>query len=45
MNFPTPEGFAGLMEEAGLTNVEKHSLTLGITHLFIGIKDIPLGHM
>jgi demethylmenaquinone methyltransferase/2-methoxy-6-polyprenyl-1,4-benzoquinol methylase len=38
MNFPTPEGFAGLMEEAGLSKVEKHSLTLGITHLFIGIK-------
>ena len=38
MNFQTPEGFAKLMEEAGLTKVEKHSLTLGINHLFIGIK-------
>ena len=38
MNFPTPEGFAGLMEEVGLTKVEKHSLTMGITHLYIGIK-------
>lgn len=37
-HFPTPEGFAGLMGEAGLKKVEKHSLTLGITHLYIGIK-------
>jgi len=38
MHFPTPKGFTGLMEEAGLSKVERHSLTLGITHLFIGIK-------
>ena len=38
MHFPTPKGFTELMEEAGLSKVERHSLTLGITHLFIGIK-------
>ncbi|UCD70808.1 MAG: ubiquinone/menaquinone biosynthesis methyltransferase [Syntrophobacterales bacterium] len=37
-HFPKPEGFASLMEEAGFTNVETHALTLGTTHLFIGIK-------
>jgi len=42
-SFPTQEGFANLMEEAGLTRVEKHSLTLGITHLFIGVKPGPSG--
>ncbi|NVM21357.1 MAG: bifunctional demethylmenaquinone methyltransferase/2-methoxy-6-polyprenyl-1,4-benzoquinol methylase UbiE [Desulfobacterales bacterium] len=38
MHFPSPEALAGLMEKAGLTNVEKHSLTLGITHLHVGVK-------
>jgi demethylmenaquinone methyltransferase/2-methoxy-6-polyprenyl-1,4-benzoquinol methylase len=42
-NFPTQEDFAELMEEAGLTRVEKYSLTLGITHLFTGIKPAPSG--
>ncbi len=37
-HFPTPEGFVGLMGEAGLKHVQKHSLTLGITHLYIGTK-------
>jgi demethylmenaquinone methyltransferase/2-methoxy-6-polyprenyl-1,4-benzoquinol methylase len=37
-HFPAPEGFAGLMDEAGLKKVEGHSLDLGITHLYIGIK-------
>lgn len=40
-SFPTQEDFAELMEEAGLTRVEKHSLTLGITHVFTGIKPGP----
>jgi demethylmenaquinone methyltransferase/2-methoxy-6-polyprenyl-1,4-benzoquinol methylase len=42
MNFPTPDALATLMEEAGLRKVRKHSLTLGITHLHLGVKpDVP----
>lgn len=37
-NFPTPFEFASLMEQAGLGDVEIHSLTLGITHLYVGYK-------
>ncbi len=38
MNFPTPEIFPTLMEEAGLTEVKTYTLTMGIAYLFIGIK-------
>ena len=38
MNFPAPDGLARLMEKAGLKKVRKYSLTLGITHLHVGIK-------
>ena len=38
MNFPTPDALAGLMEKAGLKKVEKYRLTLGITHLHVGVK-------
>ena len=38
MNFPSPEKFKTLMEEAGLTAVKKRALTLGVTYLHIGIK-------
>lgn len=38
MNFPVPEIFSTLMEEAGLTEVKTYSLTMGITYLFMGIK-------
>lgn len=38
MNFPTSDALATLMEKAGLRQVEKCSLTLGITHLHIGVK-------
>jgi demethylmenaquinone methyltransferase/2-methoxy-6-polyprenyl-1,4-benzoquinol methylase len=38
MNFPSPEDFAGFMSEGGLKKVEKFPLTLGITHLYVGIK-------
>jgi demethylmenaquinone methyltransferase/2-methoxy-6-polyprenyl-1,4-benzoquinol methylase len=38
MNFPTPEAFAKLMEETGMTNVQKYPLTFGITWLHIGRK-------
>ena len=36
MNFPSPEAFARMMEEAGLVRVETHRLDLGITYLHIG---------
>lgn len=38
MNFPTPQEFGLLMEGAGLINIESYSLTLGISHLFVGHK-------
>ena len=38
MNFPSVKGFAGIMKDAGLVDIEVHSLTLGICHLFIGHK-------
>jgi demethylmenaquinone methyltransferase/2-methoxy-6-polyprenyl-1,4-benzoquinol methylase len=38
MNFPSPEDFAGFMNGAGLKKVTKFPLTLGITHLYVGIK-------
>jgi demethylmenaquinone methyltransferase / 2-methoxy-6-polyprenyl-1,4-benzoquinol methylase len=38
MNFPTPDAFAKLMEEAGMVEVEKYALTFGITYLHVGIK-------
>ena len=38
MNFPSPDEFAGLMEEAGMVEVEKYPLTFGITWLHIGKK-------
>ena len=38
VNFPSPEAFARLMTEAGLTDVARHPLTMGITHLYRGIK-------
>jgi demethylmenaquinone methyltransferase/2-methoxy-6-polyprenyl-1,4-benzoquinol methylase len=36
--FPSPDQFARLMVEAGLTGIEKYALTLGITYLYIGVK-------
>jgi len=38
MNFPSPDAFARLMEEAGLVRVAKHALTFGVTYLHIGLK-------
>ncbi len=38
INFPAPKIFGEMMEEAGLRKVEIHSLTRGITYLFIGYK-------
>lgn len=36
--FPSPDQFARLMVEAGLTGIEKYALTLGITYLYIGVN-------
>jgi len=41
MNFPSVKGFARMMKDAGLVDVEIHTLTLGICHLFIGHKPNP----
>jgi len=41
MDFPSVRSFAGMMKDAGLVDVETHSLTLGICHLFIGHKPNP----
>jgi demethylmenaquinone methyltransferase / 2-methoxy-6-polyprenyl-1,4-benzoquinol methylase len=38
MNFPTPAAFARLMEDSGMINVNKYSLTFGITYLHVGEK-------
>jgi demethylmenaquinone methyltransferase/2-methoxy-6-polyprenyl-1,4-benzoquinol methylase len=38
VHFPPPEIFRRMMEKVGLTKVEIHSLTFGITYLFIGYK-------
>jgi demethylmenaquinone methyltransferase/2-methoxy-6-polyprenyl-1,4-benzoquinol methylase len=36
LHFPTPEMFLKMMEEAGFRELERHSLTFGITSLYIG---------
>jgi len=41
MNFPSVKRFARMMKDAGLIDVEVHTLTLGICHLFIGHKPNP----
>jgi len=41
MDFPPVRGFAGMMKEVGLVDVEVHTLTLGICHLFMGHKPNP----
>lgn len=38
MNFPDPDAFARIMEQAGMEPVEKYPLTLGIAWLHIGKK-------
>jgi demethylmenaquinone methyltransferase / 2-methoxy-6-polyprenyl-1,4-benzoquinol methylase len=38
VNFPSPEAFGKMMEEAGLVCVEKHSLDFGITYLHTGVN-------
>jgi demethylmenaquinone methyltransferase/2-methoxy-6-polyprenyl-1,4-benzoquinol methylase len=36
LHFPGPQAFMSLMEKAGFPNPERHSLTFGITDLYIG---------
>jgi demethylmenaquinone methyltransferase/2-methoxy-6-polyprenyl-1,4-benzoquinol methylase len=38
LHFPAPPAFLSLMEEAGFRDMERHSLTLGITSLYIGSR-------
>jgi demethylmenaquinone methyltransferase/2-methoxy-6-polyprenyl-1,4-benzoquinol methylase len=38
VNFPSPEEFALLMKKAGLEDIATYPLTMGITHLYVGIK-------
>jgi len=38
MNFPSPSQFVRLMEEAGMVDVRKYKLTMGITYLYVGSK-------
>jgi demethylmenaquinone methyltransferase/2-methoxy-6-polyprenyl-1,4-benzoquinol methylase len=38
MNFPSPDEFSRILEEAGMVDVEKYPLTFGITWLHIGKK-------
>jgi demethylmenaquinone methyltransferase/2-methoxy-6-polyprenyl-1,4-benzoquinol methylase len=42
MNFPSPDEFAGIMEETGMVQIEKYPLTFGIAWLHIG-KKVQLG--
>jgi demethylmenaquinone methyltransferase/2-methoxy-6-polyprenyl-1,4-benzoquinol methylase len=39
MNFPSPDEFSKILEEAGMIHVEKYPLTFGITWLHIGEKE------
>jgi demethylmenaquinone methyltransferase/2-methoxy-6-polyprenyl-1,4-benzoquinol methylase len=39
LHFPAPKEFMEMMEEAGFREVERHSLTLGITCLYIGRRE------
>ena len=38
MNFPSPDAFAAMMEKAGMVDVKKYPLTLGVTYLHVGTK-------
>jgi demethylmenaquinone methyltransferase/2-methoxy-6-polyprenyl-1,4-benzoquinol methylase len=43
MHFPSGRDFVRFMGEAGLENVDTFSLTLGITHLYVGVKPASAG--
>ncbi len=38
MNFPSPDVFSTMMENAGMTDVRKYPLTFGVTYLHVGTK-------
>lgn len=38
MNFPNPDAFAAMMEAAGMVDVKKYPMTLGVTYLHTGTK-------
>lgn len=38
LRFPAPEKFVGMMQEAGFEQVRKKSFTMGICHMYLGIK-------
>jgi demethylmenaquinone methyltransferase/2-methoxy-6-polyprenyl-1,4-benzoquinol methylase len=38
VNFPSPEMFSEKMEEAGLVEIKRYALTLGVTYLHVGRK-------
>ena len=38
MNFPSPDAFLGLMEQAGMVDLNKYKLTFGATYLYTGMK-------
>ncbi|MHB8056248.1 MAG: class I SAM-dependent methyltransferase, partial [Candidatus Aminicenantales bacterium] len=38
-HFPAPQAFLALMEKAGFVKVKRHSLTLGITCLYVGTNE------
>jgi demethylmenaquinone methyltransferase/2-methoxy-6-polyprenyl-1,4-benzoquinol methylase len=38
MNFPSPEEFAAIMQETGISEVKIYPLTFGIACLYVGKK-------
>jgi len=36
MNFPKPEDFIRLMEDAGIRDIKVYRLTFGVTYLYVG---------
>jgi demethylmenaquinone methyltransferase/2-methoxy-6-polyprenyl-1,4-benzoquinol methylase len=42
LHFPSPTDFSEIMKQAGLYPVATYSLTLGITHLFVGSKPVQV---
>lgn len=40
LHFPSPSDFSDMMKSAGLSPVESYSLAFGITHLFVGTKQV-----
>ncbi len=43
MNFPSPEAFSDVMRRAGLGDVKKYPLSLGVAHLHVGVR--PAEHL